>query len=110
MVATIQLPLSNALDMQQRDVLNSTNLISEWQTGDHITTYGTEGTVVYTDNSSFRLWRRNSTAYPDPDPSGDAQASPDTGEGATYWTEIEVEGGNSPLEGWTIHELSLIHI
>ena len=79
------------------------SLISEWQTGDHITTYGTEGTVVYTDNSSFRLWRRNSTAFPDPDPSGDAQASPDTTAGAAYWTEIEVEGGNSPLEGWTIN-------
>ena len=100
MVATIQLPLQRALDMQENDVVNSTNLISEWQAGDHITTYGTEGTVVYTDNSSFRLWRRNTAAF---DPATDSQISPDTTEGAAYWTEIEVEGGNSPLEGWTIN-------
>ena len=46
MVDTIQLPLRNALNMQQRAIVNPTNVITAWETGDHITTYDTEGIVV----------------------------------------------------------------
>ena len=93
MVATIQLPVGNTLDMQDRGIINSTNLISEWELGDHITTYIEAGIVVYTYDemsSTYALWRRNGTAFVD---SGRNIAPYETG-GDMYWEEISLGGGS----------------
>ena len=85
MVATIRLPLRNALNMQQRAIVNPTNVITEWQLGDHITIYDTPGIVVYTyNNTEYVLWRRNGTSFVD----SDRNEPPYSTTGAMYWEEI----------------------
>ena len=89
MVDTIRLPLRNALDMQQRAIVNPTNVITAWETGDHITTYGTAGTVVYTyfDNE-YAIWRRTTTT------TGFVRATPPYMDDGTFWEEISLGGGS----------------
>ena len=84
-IRTIQLPLSNALDMQERAVVNSTNLITEWIDDSVITTYALPGTVVYTyDNTEYVLWRRTATTL------GFDQTVPPYMDNGTFWEEISL--------------------
>ena len=101
MVARITLPQAINLDLQGNDLLNVTNLVFLWRDSTDLrSTYDTAGTLVYTDNAgAYQQWRRNSTAFAD-----DAAASiaPYATGGDMYWEEIEVTGGNSLFEGWTV--------
>ena len=88
-IRTIQLPLSNALDMQERAVVNSTNLITEWIDDSVITTYALPGTVVYTyENTEYVLWRRTATTM------GFDQTVPPYMDNGTFWEEISLGGGS----------------
>ena len=89
MVATIRLPLRNALNMQQRAIVNPTNVITEWQLGDHITIYNTPGIVVYTYfENEYAFWRRTDTT------TGFVRDTPPYMDDGTFWEEISLGGGN----------------
>ena len=87
-IPAIGLRVRNALDMRDRRIINSTNIITEWLNDTSITTYGTEGTVVYTYNTEYVLWRRTSMQ-----PGVTPTVAPYDDDG-TFWEEIPLGGGS----------------